>query len=52
MDLEPFGRINPCGLFGIEVVDMAREADKSIEVEQVKPELVAAIVRHFGLIVS
>ena len=24
MDLEPFGRINPCGYAGLEVVDMAR----------------------------
>lgn len=52
MDLEPFGRINPCGLFGIEVVDMAREAGKPIEVGQVKPVLVESVVTHFGLLVS
>jgi lipoyl(octanoyl) transferase len=52
MDLEPFGRINPCGLFGIEVVDMSREAGRTVEVEQVKPELIAAIVRRFGMDVS
>jgi len=47
MDLEPFSRINPCGLSGMEVTHMANFAPVSMA--QVKAELVEVLLDYFGL---
>ncbi len=50
MDLEPFSRINPCGLFGIQVTHMARFL--SVSLEEVQSQLVASLLKQFNLEVS
>jgi len=48
MDLEPFGRINPCGYQGLQVVAMADLGGPS-SLDAVKPVLLEALVKQFGL---
>jgi lipoyl(octanoyl) transferase len=50
MDLEPFSRINPCGLFGIQVTHMA--GFTSVRLEEVQGQLVASLLKQFNLEVS
>ena len=46
MELEPFSRINPCGLFGMEVTQVA--CYKSCDIEDVKLDLLSEISTVFG----
>lgn len=48
MDLEPFGRINPCGYAGLAVVAAADLGGPS-SVDTVKPVLSRALATQFGL---
>ncbi len=48
MDLEPFGRINPCGYAGLEVVSMSDLGGPG-GMEAVKPVLLAELASQFGL---
>ncbi|HEX5693188.1 MAG TPA: lipoyl(octanoyl) transferase LipB [Arenimonas sp.] len=48
MDLEPFGRINPCGFQGLEVTSML-ELGGPGDPAAVKPLLVEALSRRLGL---
>ena len=48
MDLEPFQRINPCGLVGMEVTEMAALTN-SVAIEQVKDQLELALFETFQL---
>lgn len=48
MDLEPFSRINPCGLFGMEVTSIAALAG-SVAMDDVRSALVAAVAEVYGL---
>lgn len=48
MDLEPFGRINPCGLAGIEVVDM-QSLIGPVDLAQVQDDLVAELLETYEL---
>jgi lipoyl(octanoyl) transferase len=41
MDLEPFGRINPCGYAGLPVTDLARAGAS-------RPTEPPAVARQFG----
>ena len=45
MELEPFTRINPCGLFGMEVTQVA--CYKSCDIEDVKLDLLSEISTVF-----
>ena len=47
MDLEPFSRINPCGLFGVQVTHMAQFGD--VDIENVKQRLLQSLLRRFNL---
>ncbi len=47
MDLEPFSRINPCGLFGVAVTDMARYA--SVQLATVQQQLLEVLLAEYGL---
>ena len=47
MDLEPFSRINPCGMQGLQVTHLASYT--SVNVDTVKPILVAALLDRFEL---
>ena len=49
MDLEPFSRINPCGLFGIEVTHIADF--QKVDIEEAKEKLLSALLRHYDLAV-
>ena len=46
MELEPFSRINPCGLSGMEVTQVATY--KLCDIEYVKLDLLREISRVFG----
>jgi len=48
MDLEPFGRINPCGYAGLEVIAMQDLGGPS-SLDAVKPALLAHLAEQFGL---
>jgi lipoate-protein ligase B len=48
MDLEPFGRINPCGLLGVSVTRMADLA-QDVSVPAVRERLVGALADVYGL---
>ena len=48
MDLAPFGRINPCGYAGLEVVSMA-DLGGPDGLDAVKPALMAHVAMQFGL---
>ena len=45
MDLEPFSRINPCGLFGMEVTDMSHFT--SVDLPTVKVQLIDVLSTIF-----
>ena len=47
MDLEPFGRINPCGYAGLEVTDL-RTLGVDTSVQDVEPRLIRHLDRAFG----
>jgi lipoyl(octanoyl) transferase len=47
MDLEPFSRINPCGLFGVEVTHMAAFAPIVLGV--VQTQLIEQMLEYFNL---
>ena len=51
MDLEPFGRINPCGYAGLEVTSMVElrggQADSSLDA--VQSRLLEHLAAQFGL---
>jgi lipoyl(octanoyl) transferase len=48
MDLEPFGRINPCGLLGVRVTQLADLADVD-SLEGVRERLLRALARAYAL---
>jgi lipoyl(octanoyl) transferase len=48
MDLEPFSRINPCGLMGVAVTHMANF--RAVDIEQVKQQLIQVMLAHFNLV--
>lgn len=47
MDMEPFGRINPCGYEGLRVTQM-RELLPSVEVDRVQQCLIAQLEQHLA----
>ncbi len=47
MDLEPFSRINPCGLFGVEVTQVANFA--SVSIDAVKSVLIGNLLARYEL---
>ncbi|HAR30989.1 MAG TPA: octanoyltransferase [Gammaproteobacteria bacterium] len=47
MDLEPFGRINPCGLLGMQVTSMT-ELVGPVALPEVRAALVDALARVYG----
>ncbi len=50
MDLEPFSRINPCGLFGVQVTQMADQGNlPGVQVDDVKPLLLQALYQVYDL---
>lgn len=48
MDLEPFSRINPCGLLGMQVTQLADLAP-GVAIAEVRERLVAALAEVYGL---
>jgi len=48
MDLEPFQRINPCGLVGMEVTEMVALAE-SVTIEMVRDQLELALRETFSI---
>lgn len=48
MDLEPFQRINPCGLIGMEVTEMVALAE-SVTIERVRDQLELALRETFHI---
>lgn len=50
MDLEPFSRINPCGLLGMQVTHMAQFGP--VTVHSVQQQLRDALLKQFSLIQS
>jgi lipoyl(octanoyl) transferase len=48
MDLEPFGRINPCGHRGLEVTSMARLLPGAVDVDAVGRRLLAHVANRLG----
>lgn len=48
MDLEPFGRINPCGYAGLRVTSL-RDLGGPSGLDAAKPVLLAQVARQFGL---
>jgi len=48
MDLEPFSRINPCGLWGMQVTQLADLADFG-SMEAVRERLLSALADVYGL---
>lgn len=46
MDLEPFGRINPCGFQGLQVTQLS--AFETVELEQVENELAQQLAQQLG----
>jgi lipoyl(octanoyl) transferase len=46
MDLEPFGRINPCGFQGLEVTQLSALAE--VQFHQVESALIQQLTRHLG----
>ena len=49
MDLEPFGRINPCGLFGMQVTQLRDLAGPAVVMADVGARLQDALARVYGL---
>lgn len=50
MDLEPFTRINPCGLFGMEVTQIADFV--AVSITEVQQRLVDVLLEEYGLSAS
>ncbi|MBP6724307.1 MAG: lipoyl(octanoyl) transferase LipB [Halioglobus sp.] len=48
MDLEPFGRINPCGHRGLEVTSMARLLPGGVDADAVGRRLLALVADRVG----
>ncbi len=48
MDLEPFSRINPCGLFGVQVTHMASFVP--VDIDKVREELLDELLARYRLI--
>ena len=49
MDLEPFGRINPCGYAGLQVTSMAQcLPGKTLDMDEVGRGLLAIVARRLG----
>ena len=48
MDMEPFGRINPCGYAGLEVTDLAAQGVKT-SVQDAANQLAPHLLRQLGL---
>ena len=49
MDLEPFGRINPCGYAGLQVTSMAQcLPDKTLDMDNVGRRLLAIVAANLG----
>ena len=47
MDLEPFSRINPCGLFGVQVTHMAQFGP--VDLREVQDQLVEVLLKQYQL---
>ncbi len=47
MDLEPFSRINPCGLFGVQVTHIANY--ENADIADVRNRLTEVLLQHFKL---
>jgi lipoyl(octanoyl) transferase len=50
MDLEPFSLINPCGLFGMEVTQIADFVE--VPINQVQQRLIDVLLEEYGLRIS
>lgn len=48
MDLEPFGRINPCGYQGLAVTRMLDEASGPVSVDAVREQWLSGFARRMG----
>lgn len=46
MDLQPFGRINPCGYAGLHMTQLCDETSQSIDLSEVSARLRDALVSH------
>ncbi|NOX48963.1 MAG: lipoyl(octanoyl) transferase LipB [Gammaproteobacteria bacterium] len=46
MDLEPYSRINPCGLFGLEVTQISDFV--AVEIEHTRQQLIRVAIDQFG----
>ena len=46
MDLQPFGRINPCGYAGLHMTQLRDETSQSIDLSEVSARLRDALVSH------
>jgi lipoyl(octanoyl) transferase len=49
LDLEPFSRINPCGLVGVRVARMRDLVQGPLDVDAVGTEVAHALARELGL---
>jgi len=50
MDLEPFARINPCGLQGVAVTQLSAHADERyVSIDAVRDELTQAVCAVYGV---
>ena len=50
MDLQPFGRINPCGYAGLHMTQLRDETSQSIDLSEVSARLRDALVSHLKFI--
>ncbi len=46
MDLEPYSRINPCGIFGLEVTQISNFV--AVEIEHTRQQLIRVALDQFG----
>ncbi len=49
MTLAPFAQINPCGMAGLAVTDLASQCGQPLTIESVQPVLVAALCTELGV---
>jgi len=49
MDLEPFGRINPCGLFGMQVTQLRDLVGNAVPMPAVRVRLLDALAAEYGI---